>query len=888
MLNISFCSMRERIAWLTLLAVFVSLTPGIGLARPPSSAFKTDSELWNSSYVLAVAAATPTPDIFTVEEFQLTRGSERDLKITLAQCSPTTTFDTKDKVISQVQIDALKRSGIIISEVAPSGCDLVFNIAIEPTAQFRNKRISLQFTTNGVVSSESISIELIDEPPTPPGPIPPGMKPDVDIMWVVVPNRITKDNFGSRVAKLFYCIEVVIGNNTGYDLQIASVGFQLGPVGNAAKAMSDTYKAVADSMRNQQQQKIKEVLATSRANCSGSEAEMLKCQNETLARQLNDLNVSQTAVVTAVKDQARMLSELSRVAYSQRVPVSSYTMARGTVEHGRFLSFRNLGVNLLKSLGPVLTGFTPFFHVLNRRANYSEGINILSNPIEKGFEALVPDETIDQMQRMDDQILRDGMIIQNNRQIRTRVFIPKDLLKLEGNIRDDAMMVTQALGELYLIGDSIKFINRISVTSTGSGEIIPPPTINPTTPVVELNQSKAPQGFNLTGTNLTGAIVTSPDPNIIVDSFSSTKTSVHVELKVQDTATPGSKTLNVTTPSGTVPIVITVKLPPPTLDTATVPDDPYFVSFLPVKATSDEKTLNGDFLQGAKITAHTGNPIAATITNINSDGKSIKVRFDVPVGLDVGNYGFNITNPDNPNPVTVTLAVKKRRGPVVVVNADEEVPFESSDAQPPKRNPSTETSVTLKVPGTGLNDLHPSEPLVQTPGETPRFAISAASVNVISDKEVQVKLLVPKNTPAGRYHFMFKNNKGDMSNRFTLKVNPQDGVTIPKEEERTQTLTIADNGTGTITLNGSNLDGPRLQNVPAGWNITVSQGSNPTQLILNVKAPATFTDGPVQFKITNTDDDPAKAVDVTINVKHPAVPGPATPTPSPPSAAPPH
>lgn len=57
------------------------------------------------------------------------------------------------------------------------------------------------------------------------GPVFPGMDPQVDIMWNPMSYEVCSDDFGKRVSDRFYCVEVVIGNNTGYGLQISAVGF---------------------------------------------------------------------------------------------------------------------------------------------------------------------------------------------------------------------------------------------------------------------------------------------------------------------------------------------------------------------------------------------------------------------------------------------------------------------------------------------------------------------------------------------------------------------------------------------------------------------------------------------------------------------------------------
>lgn len=54
------------------------------------------------------------------------------------------------------------------------------------------------------------------------GPTPNDMTA-VDAMWNVLPYKVTKANYGRRAADSFYAIEVYVGNNSGFDLQIVGV-----------------------------------------------------------------------------------------------------------------------------------------------------------------------------------------------------------------------------------------------------------------------------------------------------------------------------------------------------------------------------------------------------------------------------------------------------------------------------------------------------------------------------------------------------------------------------------------------------------------------------------------------------------------------------------------
>jgi hypothetical protein len=235
-----------------------------------------------------------------------------------------------------------------------------------------------------------------------PGPIPPGLDPQVDLMWAVVPMTIVGDNFGRAMRKKFYAIEVVIGNNTGYDLQIASVGFE-GAKGPEIDPKTGKWNG--------------------------------------------------------------KWIEIDHVA-----PSTGFKMARGSSERAKQLYPRNLALNTIRALGPVLVGFTPFFHNIGHRSNFTEGINIFSNPVEKAFDLIVPDLSIEELNRLQDAIIRDDnmtrTVIPNNTQARTVVLVAKDLLGLtKEQGRDVPLRVMQALGSLVLVGQKVQYLNRERVVA---------------------------------------------------------------------------------------------------------------------------------------------------------------------------------------------------------------------------------------------------------------------------------------------------------------------------------------------------------------------------------------------------------------------------------------
>ena len=101
-------------------------------------------------------------------------------------------------------------------------------------------------------------------------------------------------------------------------------------------------------------------------------------------------------------------------------PNTSYRLARGTLEKQQQTGRRAVFINTTKVLGTLGTGVVPFFHVPTAKANFSTGVDIFSNPLEKGLELIFPDTLVKELERLDDQYLRDGTVVHNQEQVRTR------------------------------------------------------------------------------------------------------------------------------------------------------------------------------------------------------------------------------------------------------------------------------------------------------------------------------------------------------------------------------------------------------------------------------------------------------------------------------------
>ncbi|HYY56686.1 MAG TPA: Ig-like domain-containing protein [Pyrinomonadaceae bacterium] len=197
----------------------------------------------------------------------------------------------------------------------------------------------------------------------------------ITTMWEVLPPNIVGDNFGRTIKDDYYCIEVSIKNQSGSDLHLSQIGF--------------------------------------------------------------DLN-----------------GEVPR-------PNTSYSTVSGSLMRRKLLHPRSLALAFITSLGTLLTGFNPYFHNINHAKNYSQGIDIISNPLRSGVEAVWKDTVPDEMSRLEAGALRDDIVIQNGGSIRTKIFFPKRALfgdrpegnnNLEKEDKNDLKEVRKRLGKLVLEG----------------------------------------------------------------------------------------------------------------------------------------------------------------------------------------------------------------------------------------------------------------------------------------------------------------------------------------------------------------------------------------------------------------------------------------------------
>jgi hypothetical protein len=110
-------------------------------------------------------------------------------------------------------------SGLKASSLSPQKCKIMATLTIDPNAAGNYTVFLLDKAKNQVGSAD---IGVLDSTA---GPIPPGVAPEVDVMWEVMSQNNCSDVFGKRVAQSLYCVQLKIGNNSGHPIQIAGVGF---------------------------------------------------------------------------------------------------------------------------------------------------------------------------------------------------------------------------------------------------------------------------------------------------------------------------------------------------------------------------------------------------------------------------------------------------------------------------------------------------------------------------------------------------------------------------------------------------------------------------------------------------------------------------------------
>ena len=120
-------------------------------------------------------------------------------------------------------------SGISVSNlgVSADGCKLSVQVSIGSGATFGSVNLPITKTPADGGPSVLIATIPLEVSSIQPEPIPPGLTPSVDVSWSILPYRETSDAFGRKVASQYFAVNIRLGNNSAYPIQLAGFGFDL-------------------------------------------------------------------------------------------------------------------------------------------------------------------------------------------------------------------------------------------------------------------------------------------------------------------------------------------------------------------------------------------------------------------------------------------------------------------------------------------------------------------------------------------------------------------------------------------------------------------------------------------------------------------------------------
>ena len=451
-----------------------------------SSTFPTSSNLLGRTFLTSIfmlcfvgsaSAQSPssgsTQRSFVVTTKDVKAGQVSGITMKLSDDS-----DLTDSGSPDITVESLNASQLTVENphLSPDKKRLLFTVRVAPDAFGPATLRVLKGNQKTPPLSEVDFIELniaeFQANPIPRKPTPSGIR-RVDLMWSVLPDGIIKDNFGSKTAKNYYGIQVVIGNNTGFDLQIVSMGFKT-------------------------TLKIPEL-----------DAELAEGQH---AKSLASLNLKSGLATDSATG-----SEASKKIRTFEIPVLDHRLVRGTIEKEQVFGKRAKALGFVTGIGTLTTGFLPFFRAVGPRANFSSFTSLLNGNFKEGFGLTIPDLTVRQLSRLENQVMHDELIVPNNSQERTVVFLPKGIFDLsdEANLQDkrnsepSIPTVMALLGELKLVGRKIEYIDVedreiVVARSEGRHDDEPPalPSPNPSASSV----TPAPATLAVTGISPNGGL----------------------------------------------------------------------------------------------------------------------------------------------------------------------------------------------------------------------------------------------------------------------------------------------------------------------------------------------------------------------------------------------
>lgn len=575
--------------------------------------------------------------------------------------------------------------------------------------------------------------------------------------------KVTKSLFGRRAADAFYAIGVTLGNNSGFDLKIVSLGFE------------NTLGVQTTDRNGIPLQPL-------------TDADGKPILDEYGNKLIPALDATGAPILRDGKPTYRALKTYQTGTVDHRA-------VRGMIETDQLYGSRALTMNLIGGVGTLLSGFVPFYHNANPRANFSTFSSILNGQFKEGFGLSAPDLTVSQLNRLENMAMHDELIIPNNDQGTAIVFYPRHLLWLtseERRLIDKGITLQplwDKLGELRIVGKPIiTFRNRTLVVTK------PGPSTQPATAAV----SPTIEGFTATAGNAPGdaVVIRGTNLNDVNDvKFGGVSASFTHDSSTQITAL---------VPANAVSDVITV-------------------------TTSGGKsaTSSARFLAQPKVTGF-------TTPNGNAPGASViinGVNLDAATAVQFGTAAGTI-NTKNPTQITVGIPNSALTGKLVVKtpNGDTESPAEFV-ARPVITAITDRAGAGETVEITGLN--------LSDPGDV---KFSNVSAEIVSKESTKITVKVPANAVTGK--ITVKTNGGEVTSAQTFTLIPPPTITGVAVNGGAAAATGSGPVGATVVIQGTNL--ADATDVKFG-EVSAIIGSK-TATTITVTVPAGATTNPIKVK----------------------------------------
>jgi len=389
----------------------------------------------------------------------LRNGKPFSVQVKVADCDPDWADPKKadpKKPHAPAKLSALG-NGLTFTDVKPDQtCTLLATLTIDPSAFPVPTPVLIQ--DSGGKTIFDVNFNVADAPP---GAIPPGLEPQVDVMWSVLPEKVVKDAFGSWIWKKYHSIEVVVGNNSGYDLQVASLGFQL-------RNFNHTFTPL---------------------NSDFAQAEKLPTNDYHIVR--STIEKEQThgtrAVVLSTMEAAALLAAGGIPYFHNSGPKANYSTAIAIA-----------GDPLVKAYNLIFPDPTiaELAHLDNLALHDS---TIIPNNNQTRTVVFIPRDTLKGYFQQSSTHGADGLPCVGAKKTSTLMLISGEVGTRHCNDKNP-LDVKYWLGNLILIGDQIQYRNRIQVKTSQQEPQVTPLKLTPADFVIEDLSTSAK--VTLTGTSL--------------------------------------------------------------------------------------------------------------------------------------------------------------------------------------------------------------------------------------------------------------------------------------------------------------------------------------------------------------------------------------------------